>query len=237
MATAQQDTMLPTMTAAALLALAQEARQTRQAQQEAELAKQKDERAKRDATCIKARQDEAARIIAKFQQAMESGTIAKAAQQGRTSQAIDHFYPPNSTLPDGTMAPWDLTHTAPKEGCPRILVVLGPRPTDQTGKPSGKPDPSLLPGGKTALDIAKESLPAGFYLFTEFSPKTRPDGSPNPYFKRNTIYITWEQPDTRPKTKHQQRRPPPAPTTKQDTTTTTTEEKDPLQQLANMCKA
>ena len=233
MATAQQDTMLPTMTAAQLLALAQEARQTKQEQQAAELAKQKDERAKRDATIIKARQDEATRIIHKFTQAMESGTIAKAAKQGRTAQAIDHFYPPNSTLPDGKDAPWELTHTAPANGCPRILVILGPKPTDTDGRPTGRPDHNLLPGAKTALDIAKESLPAGFYLFTEFSPKTRPDGSQNPYFKRNTIYITWQEPTTptpRP------RRPPT--TTKTQTKTETKEEtqEDPLQQLANLCK-
>jgi hypothetical protein len=237
-------TQLPTNqatppTAAQLLALAQAARQTKDDEVKAK-------RAARDDVIIQARKAEATRILTKFQDAMTSGAIAQAAAQGKTTYPLDHFYPPRSTMPDGTTAPWELTHTAPEAGCPRILVVLGPKHNDEQGRPYGEPDPNLLPGERTALQLAKDMMAEqgeGFYLFTRFCPKTRPDGSPNPFFKRNTIYVTWADPDTPPKTKpkprpqQQTRRFTPTPAPTPTTTPTTKDDADPLAALAALVTA
>lgn len=103
--------------------------------------------------------------------------VSNAADRGHDSVALNQFYylPGAATkeiklneegvecLYETRLTPQEQTYVAPRgadldtEGFPAIMLLQGPKPPYKPGVKS-QPDPSLLPGGKTVLDLFNEWL-------------------------------------------------------------------------------
>jgi hypothetical protein len=127
-------------------------------------------------------------LVGIVRQLQQNGEIEKRAATGAPFIEIAYFYPPNyrehaegcqnTKGCDCPRKPSKETHFPPgvEDGLPIYMLVFGL--LDMKTKTS---DPRKLPGGRSVLDIAKDSLPEGFFLTTTRDAR-----------HRNSIRLVWD---------------------------------------------
>jgi hypothetical protein len=127
-------------------------------------------------------------LVGIVRQMQQNGQIEERASSGAPFIEIGHFYPPNYRDHakscqnikgcDCPRKPSEETHFPPgvADGLPIYMLVFGV--LDMATKTS---DPRKLPGGRSALEIAKDALPEGFFLTTTRDAR-----------HRNSIRLVWD---------------------------------------------